>query len=242
MEFSVFVRKLVVPCFGLLLSCGQLPVAYGAENPEKQLARFANSIAINPIELDGDPYLIPLDSSAVADQTVPGEAVCAVRYDDLERTQYTLETFPDAAAASQADAFVTHHNACGTCSTLQDLAVYLRTPNLTSPVRRCAALGVIKPVGMSCVRDLGFGEACAETWYYNTRHTRQNCTGVCLMSWLRQQPLNLPNGELNACLACDEVKSGPVFKRTAGRTRRNSGIESAIGRQAGDLVPIRHDY
>jgi hypothetical protein len=47
---------------------------------------------------------------------------------------------------------------------------------------------------------------------------------------------------LNACLACDEVKSGPVFKRTAGRTRRNSGIESAIGRQAGDLVPIRHDY
>jgi len=54
---------------------------------------------------------------------------------------------------------------------------------------------------------------------------------------LRQQmkasgcPLaNENTGKLNACLWCDEKTSGPGFKYTAARTRRGSGLESAIPR------------
>jgi hypothetical protein len=43
-------------------------------------------------------------------------------------------------------------------------------------------------------------------------------------------PNNLDDGTLNPCLQCDEDKSGAVFKAHAARTRRNSGILSAIGR------------
>lgn len=45
---------------------------------------------------------------------------------------------------------------------------------------------------------------------------------------------------LNACLQCDECRSGPIFQKIAGRTRRASGIASAISR---DGVPeLTHDY
>lgn len=50
------------------------------------------------------------------------------------------------------------------------------------------------------------------------------------------------NGEyrLNSCLQCDECRSGPIFQKFAGRTRRGSGIESAILRP--DEVEIDHSY
>ena len=35
---------------------------------------------------------------------------------------------------------------------------------------------------------------------------------------------------LNPLIACDECRSGPVFKRIGGRTRRNSGLKSSIPR------------
>ena len=39
-----------------------------------------------------------------------------------------------------------------------------------------------------------------------------------------------PACALNDCLQCDEDEAGPVFKAVAGRTRRRSGLESAIAR------------
>eukprot|EP00924_Labyrinthula_sp_SR-Ha-C_P006811 maker-scaffold_8-snap-gene-1.42-mRNA-1 protein AED:0.33 eAED:0.35 QI:0/0/0/0.75/0.33/0.25/4/0/258 len=52
----------------------------------------------------------------------------------------------------------------------------------------------------------------------------------------------LQNGEyrLNPCLQRDECRSGPIFQKIAGRTRRNGGIESAIQRP--DVIPIDHNY
>jgi len=55
----------------------------------------------------------------------------------------------------------------------------------------------------------------------------------------------LPDGSLNACLACDEVHSGPTFKAVAGKTRRRSGLSSAIARPCLDaeatpaVYPVR---
>mmetsp|Transcript_2667 Transcript_2667/g.3098 ORF Transcript_2667/g.3098 Transcript_2667/m.3098 type:complete len:323 (-) Transcript_2667:1958-2926(-) len=46
---------------------------------------------------------------------------------------------------------------------------------------------------------------------------------------------------LNACLQCDECRSGPVFQKIAGRTRRNSGLRSEIERPLA-VDPIHHHY
>jgi hypothetical protein len=127
------------------------------------------------------------------------------------------------------------------CSTLQDLAVYLGTPNLGDPVRECALIGFGgDPEGtLACILDLGFTEPCAQIWAFNSANTRRACLEPCLAAL--DEPGQSPDGSLNACLACDEEQSGPVFKAVAGRTRRNSGIPSAICRDPGEVARIRHD-
>ncbi len=56
------------------------------------------------------------------------------------------------------------------------------------------------------------------------------------------QPYQLPDGALNPCLQCDEDRSGPVFKAVAGRTRRNTGIASALCRPCDEVSPLVHRY
>jgi hypothetical protein len=43
-------------------------------------------------------------------------------------------------------------------------------------------------------------------------------------------------------LQCDEDRSGAVFKAIAGRTRRNSGLPSAICRPCSTVTPLVHVY
>ena len=56
------------------------------------------------------------------------------------------------------------------------------------------------------------------------------------------KPYNEPDGALNACLQCDEDKSGPVFKAVAGRTRRNTGLANALCRPCSEVRPLLHRY
>ena len=77
---------------------------------------------------------------------------------------------------------------------------------------------------------------------FNVENTRRECFGACLSSWIRGEASTLPDGRLNACLQCDEDRSGPVFKATAGRTRRNSGIRSSIPRRDEEVAHVVHDY
>ena len=185
-----------------------------------------------PQRLAGDPYadgsLVPVDTSGV----------CAVLGG---REGYALETFPSAAEAEAAGGTVTHEGACGACSSLQDLAVYLTYPDLGTPVRECGLieLGQNPEATLACILDLGFTEPCAQIWLANTLHTREACLAPCLEAL--GEPFHLDDGSLNECLACDEVASGPVFKAVAGRTRRNSGIPSAICRPGENVAAIRHD-
>jgi hypothetical protein len=185
-----------------------------------------------PQQLPGDPYaddsLVPTDTGGV----------CAVMGG---RDRYALETFPDGASAEAAGGTVTHEGACGACSSLQDLAVYLAIPDLGTPVRECALieLGQNPEATLDCILDLGFTEPCAQIWLYNSLHTRAACLTPCLEAL--GEPFHLEDGSINACLACDEEQSGPVFKAVAGRTRRTSGIASAICRPGDGIAPIRHD-
>ena len=202
------------------------------------VAAFYSKVIGNPIVVAGDPYE---DFQGAPWFEFPEEAVCAIKYED-DRTYYVIGTFRDERAAEDNGYTVTHKGHCGTCSTLQDLASYLYHRDLTTPVRRCSALVWFKPWSISCLEALGFTRPCAETWYYNAKNTARECLRPCIDSWVRKEPFNKPDGSLNDCLACDEERSGPVFKYVAGRTRRNSGIQSSIDRPEDEVYSIVHDY
>ncbi len=189
------------------------------------------------------PPDVPTDDPYTSTDPPPeSDGVCAVLYESEDKTAYRLKTFPTAEDAASEGGFVTHEGACGLCSSLADLAVYIEIPDLTTPVRNCGITGVLKgeQADMDCLTDLGFTLPCARIWYYNTQNTKAACGDICTS--LLGAPYLTPEGELNDCLQCDEDNSGPVFKAQAGRTRRNSGVPSALCRPCDTVARIVHDY
>jgi hypothetical protein len=185
-------------------------------------------------ELTETPYGGALEPS-------PEDAVCAVVVIDEASGRYEVATFASEADAENVGAILTHHDACGRCSTLQDLAVYAETLDLTAPVRQCGVANFGDHEGtVSCLESLGFTLPCAQIWAFNTAHTRDQCLSVCAS--LLNAPYHEPDGSLNACLLCDEEQSGPVFKAIAGRTRRNTGIASALCRPCEEAKAVAHEY
>jgi hypothetical protein len=195
----------------------------------------------NP-QVTTDPYV----STPPADDGP--DVVCAVLpvgpAGTVPRT-YRLVTYDSAAAATSAGARPTHFGHCGVCSTLENLAVYMRVNDLTAPVRACGIKGLGYATfdeDVACLRGttVGFDLPCAQIWAYNTQNTRNRCLQVCIAAL--SQPYNNPDGSLNDCLRCDETQSGPVFKWIAGRTRRNSGLPNAICRPCSEARPLVHVY
>jgi hypothetical protein len=201
------------------------------------LIALRSKIPMEPVLLQVDPYIT---WQAVHPPVAPAGTVCGIRFEQ-DQIHYRLSTFANPAAARKGGFAVTHVGACGTCSTLQDLAVYLEKPDLTAPVRKCG-IRWGAPARLTCLEDLGFSTACAQTWLYNLENTRRQCLSVCLWSWIENEEPTRKDGRLNACLQCDEDRSGPIFKATAGRTRRNSGIRSSIPRPTDEMAPVVHDY
>lgn len=190
-----------------------------------------------PPPLAEDPYAAP--------PPMPGDAaqgVCAVVVVSRTDRTYRLETFPSAQEAALAGAVMTHDGPCGLCSDLGSLAVYAGVGDLTQPVRACGLEGMFQGIerNLACLQEIGFNEACASIWYWNTVHTRERCQETCLR--LLNAPYHDPDGSLNPCLQCDEALSGPVFKAVAGRTRRNSGLATALCRPCHEVRPIIHEY
>ncbi|XP_023349185.1 uncharacterized protein LOC111717947 [Eurytemora carolleeae] len=94
----------------------------------------------------------------------------------------------------------------------------------------------------NCLLDLGFTLPCITIWEWNMYNTRRLCLKPCLWNMLIQEPNNRADGSLNTCLQCDENNSVPIFKYYCGRTRRSSGITSAIKRPAGSIYKMEHCY
>jgi hypothetical protein len=214
------------------------PVAQPAKVPQGRfLANLRAKIPLDPVVIKADPYLT---SGAKPPPRPPVGTLCGVRFEP-DKVHYRIATFANKVAAGTAGYAVTHYGACGTCSTLQDLAVYLEKPDLTAPVRSC---GMIREESamLACLEQLGFSTPCAQTWLYNVQNTRRHCFRVCMWSWVENEAPTRADGRLNDCLQCDEDRSGPLFKATAGRTRRNSGIRSSIPRFKDEVVPVVHDY
>lgn len=174
--------------------------------------------------------------------------VCAVRFVDSGRVDYRLRTFPDRESAIKEGYVITHRYHCGTCSSLRDLAVYLAKPNLTKPARTCARKLTAASIKACLMEEVGLEEPCAETWTYNVLHTRRECAATCIRHYGLWNVLTNDmsdehadeHGNLNPCLACDERTSGPGFQYAAGRTRRTSGLTSAIQRPLAETFPVDH--
>jgi hypothetical protein len=204
---------------------------------EAELLALEARVLIDPPEPPAsDPYETP---AAFPERP---SAVCAVLSDDAVALGYRLQTFEDEPTAAAAGAQLTHHGACGLCSSLADLTVYLRRSDLTTPVRDCGLRGFKEgdEANLQCLRDVGFTPACAAIWFYNTRHTRTECLSECLAHL--NKPHHLDDGGLNPCIQCDEDKSGAVFKAVAGRTRRNSGVPTALCRPCDSVSAVIHRY
>lgn len=176
-------------------------------------------------------------------------AYCAAIPVDASPTArtYRLKTFPTERAARAAGGQVTHRGRCGACSSFQDLATYIERRNLNRAGRRCGMQGMFgDKTQFNCLKKLGFSDACAQIWSFNVENTRSKCMGTCAATAPTKH--KLPDGSLNACLACDEVNSGPTFKAVAGRTRRRSGLSSGIARPCLDaggkpaVYPVEHYY
>lgn len=223
------------------------------EGAEKWTPRAFDAAAfadLRSFTLDATPTILTEDPYQVTPDLQPDpSAVCAVHLTG-ERT-YRLETYSagsveaSIAAAAAAGGRITHGGACGACSSLADLEVYARIPDQTDPVRSCAASHLGGPVEDvdACIQEaVGFTPPCARIWAWNAIHDGEQCRVICLTSMLEEEPYNLPDGALNACLQCDEDISGPVFKSLAGRTRRSSGLAAAICRPCETVWRIDHRY
>jgi hypothetical protein len=213
--------------------CGGEPWSPPAYTDADFAAWRAWTLLDPPAALTEDPY------SGMPPEDPGPDAVCAVQ---VESGGYRLHGYDSTTDALADGARVTHYGTCGVCSTLQDLAVYASTPDLTEPVRACGMenLGGDVAALTTCIEGLGFTHACATAWAYNTLHTRDACLEVCLA--LLDAPYHEADGSLNACLQCDEDESGAVFRATAGRTRRNTGLASTMCRPCSEVRPLVHDY
>lgn len=90
--------------------------------------------------------------------------------------------------------------------------------------------------GLECYEEVGFTKACAAVWSYDTVNTMENCLNTCLAHVGKPPNLDAEDCPLNDCILCNEVKTGPYFKKYAGRTRRGSGLMSYIVRNCSELV------
>jgi hypothetical protein len=151
-------------------------------------------------------------------------------------------TYDSQQSALNDGAVITHLGACGVCSTTQDLASYLEENDLESAASKCVAESLVfsELAGIKCFLRLGLTYDCAKMWIYNGYNTNDHCRRECL----KTEALHLPNNgpppkcALNKCLECDEVHSGPLFQRVAGRSRRRSGLLSEICRPCDSISPV----
>lgn len=189
-----------------------------------------------PDEMMSNPYDNP--------ESFPNqpEKFCGIKFKTDQKLEYSLYTYDSMEALTQDGAQVTHSGACGHCSSLQSLAVYIKEGDLAGPVRSCTSKGIIESEEktMNCLMDIGFDRLCAKVWYYNTKNTTSACILKCIDDFT--SVYHEPDGSLNDCIQCDEDESGPVFKATSGRTRRNSGLPTALCRPCTSVSRIKHYY
>lgn len=161
---------------------------------QEMIDTLAGQTPLNPFSLDCNPYVsddFP-DATGPCETTPPQdpaivqlgeEAVCGIHYESYDNgvcsNEYRLQSYPSWQEAEDAGAFVTHAGGCGVCSTTQDLAAYLSSPDLTTEGSFCAKQSILSfEKGKACYIDLGMTDSCAEIWVDNSLNTAEKCLGI----------------------------------------------------------------
>ena len=140
---------------------------------------FLQSLQVtNPYELSCNPYqddaceTTPPQSNLTA---LGDAAACGVVYDLVEGpsgdddddqhecpTRYRLVSYASVEELEKDGAVLTHHGACGVCSTTQDLAVYIENPDLVAKGTECSLQGLLDfERGVRCYQQVGYTEVRA---------------------------------------------------------------------------------
>eukprot|EP00659_Diplonema_papillatum_P005715 gene5715-8727_t len=202
---------------------------------------FAAKSCLNPIRLETNPFA---KSNGTAPHPPLGpDAVCGVKYAGGGRRDYRLVSYESIEAAEADGSFVTHGTQCGACSTLHDLGMFMKYPDLTFAVQQCSwnNFAIIDQV-TECIREaVGLSLPCAEMFSWDSFNSLFKCMDICVLDMLEGTPNNLPpDNRLNDCLQCDEDHSGAVFRYYAGRSRPSSGLNCSVIRP--QVFRIIHDY
>jgi len=134
-----------------------------------ELVGFLQSLELtNPYELSCNPYedeacdTFPPQSNLTA---LGDAAACGIVYemeglsDDQCPTRYSLESYPSVAELEAEGSVLTHHGACGVCSSTQDLAVYIEYPDLVTKGTECSLRGILDfDDGVACYQEVGYTE------------------------------------------------------------------------------------
>jgi hypothetical protein len=97
--------------------------------PKNYTEKFIGSIsiqkALNPYELTCNSYTRGCDTTPPLATNLGPDAVCAHHYSN-SCNKYTIVNYNSSEEAIAAGAVITHFGQCGTCSTRQDLGVYMK--------------------------------------------------------------------------------------------------------------------
>ena len=138
----------------------------------EEYVAFLQSLEVtNPYDLNCNPYE---DDSCEATPTqnltdLGDDAACGVKYDMTSvgdnqcPTKYSLVSYESVDEAEADGATVTHHGACGVCSTTQDLAVYIQYTDLVDKGTECSIRGIVDfDDGVLCYTEVGYTEVCVK--------------------------------------------------------------------------------
>mmetsp|Transcript_6762 Transcript_6762/g.19545 ORF Transcript_6762/g.19545 Transcript_6762/m.19545 type:complete len:232 (+) Transcript_6762:537-1232(+) len=170
-------------CFGSEGNCPAFPKITDSMIPD-----FRALTLVNPMSVACDPFV---NAGACVPALEEGEA-CVVQTiapkDDPEAKcpsghSYRLKTVSSLDEAIASKEYITHLGACGTCSSLQDLALMIEYPMLPYKAQQCffrsSALKKMD-TAIECYEELGFTTSCSATLsYYQKKIIDKNCGYQC---------------------------------------------------------------
>lgn len=211
------------------------------------LKTFRELNLVNPMKVWCDPLqltecisTLEEGEACVVDLIAPDsiqEAPCPSGY------SYRLTTVPSLEDAIAEGQYITHTGACGTCSSLQDLALMIEYPNLPYKAQQCffrsSALKNIEE-GIACYQEIGFTQTCSATLAYHQKRIVDKGCGYQCATWAYDGDLGRPSCEdVTGCGPCvDNFGITAQLELISGRTFANSGYPSQKAQQCVNIAPI----
>lgn len=227
-------------CFGSEGNCPSFPTV-----TENTIPMYRGLKLTNTMDIICDPFLattcVPgfVEGEACVVDLIPESsgASCPGEY------TYRLRTVPSLVNATAEGQYITHTGACGTCSSLEDLALMIEYPDIPYKAQQCFFRSTaVKYVdtAVTCYEEIGFTKSCATTLAYHQKRIVDKGCGYQCAAWSFDGDLGKPSCEdASGCGACvDDIGISARLELMAGRTFATSGYPSQRARQCSDIAPL----